>query len=263
LSASNKCKPQWNNHRIFGKVIIMNKIKYSLAGPPNITVHYVHPWQVKSQSIFNPHALKYVMLGVFGLGVLLGGGMVASDKISQADQLGRSNGQVASAVTTQQWSKPLDFSFEDLNVVTDFLPILIEESRHQPTAEELANQQRRERLREYFLYRNSPFAKDNSTIDAFLNSNNMKLMIAISFVESTMGKRCYYHNCSGIGGYPPNLRKYESYAEWVRDFDLLLERRYKGMDPEDMMGVYVQPGSPNWISGVRQILAELEEQGIE
>jgi hypothetical protein len=253
----------WNNQNIFDKVILMAKIKHGLAGRPEIKVHYIRPWQQKPKSIFKPNALQYVMLGVFGFGVLLGGGVVANDKISQADQLSRSQGQVASATTTEQWSKPLDFSMEDLNVVTDFLPALIEESRHEPTPEELANQKRRDQLREYFVNRKSPFAKDDSTLDAFLNSNNMKLMIAISFVESTMGKRCYYNNCSGIGGYPPNLRKYDSYADWVRDFDSLLERRYKGMKPEQMMGVYVQPGSPNWINGVRQILAELEKHGIE
>ena len=87
-------------------------------------------------------------------------------------------------------------------------------------------------------------------------------MVAISFVESTFGKRCYYYNCSGIGGTPPHLRKYNSYAEWVRDFDDLLERRYKDLPPEEFIGLYVQPGSANWLHGVKQVLRELEEQGI-
>ena len=203
------------------------------------------------------------MVGVFLAGALMGGGMVANDKLTQADQLAQSEGQVAGATTTEAWSMPLEYSTEELNVVADMLPILIEEQRHEPTPEEIANEKRRDSLRAYFESRNSPFAEDDATLEAFLNSNNMKLMIAISFVESTMGKKCYYNNCSGIGGYPPNLRKYDSYAEWVKDFDALLEKRYKGMKPEELMGVYVQPGSPNWINGIKQILTELKQQGIE
>lgn len=241
---------------------MINK-KSGLASRPNIHVHYVHKIANPKKPKLNSRSIQYLLITVFTAGALLGTGFTARDKIGQADQMAQSEGRIAGVATKEQWSKPIDFSVEDLNVVTDFLPVLIEESRHEPTAEELANQKRREQLREYFVNRKSPFAEDDSTLDAFLNSNNMKLMIAISFVESTMGKRCYYNNCSGIGGYPPNLRKYDSYADWVRDFDSLLERRYKGMDPEDMMGVYVQPGSPNWINGVRQILAELEGQGIE
>jgi hypothetical protein len=90
----------------------------------------------------------------------------------------------------------------------------------------------------------------------------MKLMLAISFVESTFGRSCYYYNCSGIGGTPPNLRKYNSYAEWIADFDQLLEQRYKGVPPEKFIGLYVQPGSPNWIYGVNQVLKEFKEQEI-
>jgi hypothetical protein len=247
----------------------MSQNKYGLSGRPRVSVRHIRSRPIRKTSKANSSVWQFALLGVFLAGALMGGGIVANDKLSQADQLAQNQiqtqtqGQVASAVTTEPWSKPLEYSTEDLNVVADMLPILIEEARHQPTAEELANQKRRADLRAYFESRKSPFADDDATLDAFLNSSNMKLMIAISFVESTMGKKCYYKNCSGIGGYPPNLRKYESYADWVRDFDSLLERRYKGMDPEDMMGVYVQPGSPNWINGVRQILAELKAQGIE
>lgn len=241
----------------------MIQSKYGLSGKPKIRVHYVHS-KLFSQKLKSKYiSWQHAMAGVFLTGALTGGGIVAMDNLSQADQLVQTKGQVASTVTSEPWSMPLEYSTEDLNVVADMLPLLIEEARHEPTAAELANQKRRQQLKEYFEYRKSPFADDDSTLDAFLNSNNMKLMIAISFVESTMGKKCYYNNCSGIGGYPPNLRKYDSYAGWVKDFDALLERRYKGMEPEEMMGVYVQPGSPNWINGVRQILAELQERNIE
>ena len=128
-------------------------------------------------------------------------------------------------------------------------------------AKELAA--RIEMLRQYFLSKNSPFAEDESALEAFAVSKNMKLMIAISFVESTFGQRCYYYNCSGIGGTPPNLRKYESYAYWIRDFDNLLEARYKGLPPEKFIGLYVQPGSPNWLFGDKQVLREFDELEID
>jgi hypothetical protein len=122
---------------------------------------------------------------------------------------------------------------------------------------------RKQKLKAYLEGKRSPFAKDDPTLDAFVASKNMKMMIAISFVESTFGQHCYYYNCSGIGGTPPNLRKYDGYSEWVKDFDDLLERRYKDIPPEKFIGLYVQPGSPNWIFGVKQVLREFEEQGID
>lgn len=258
----------------------MRKNKFGLAGKPNIRISYVDKVKVRvvneqmqNQQLNQKKILSMTMLGVFVFGSAFGAGAMINHQLLRADQFSNkldnqiigsdSEGIVAGAVTAEQWRKPLEFSLDDLEIVTDFLPTLIEENRHEPTLEEINNQDRRYKLREYFKNRKSPFADSNETIDAFLSSKNMRLMIAISFVESTMGKRCYYNNCSGIGGYPPNLRKYDSYADWIRDFDSLLERRYKGMKPEQMMGVYVQPGSPNWINGVRQILAELDKQGIE
>jgi hypothetical protein len=121
---------------------------------------------------------------------------------------------------------------------------------------------RKEKLKTYLESKKSPFAKDEGAITAFAESKNMKMMVAISFVESTFGKNCYYYNCSGIGGTPPNLRKYESYEEWIKDFDKLLEDRYKNVPAEKFIGLYVQPGSPNWIYGVKTVLADFEEQGI-
>lgn len=128
-------------------------------------------------------------------------------------------------------------------------------------AEQLAA--RKEKLKKYLESKNSPFAQDDKALDAFAASKNMKLMVAISFVESTFGRNCYYYNCSGIGGTPPNLKKYDSYAEWIQDFDKLLEDRYKNVPPEKFIGLYVQPGSPNWIYGVKQVIREFKEQGIE
>jgi hypothetical protein len=138
---------------------------------------------------------------------------------------------------------------------------LIDENRE----EDLQKKQlaeRKEKIRQYLLSKKSPFAHDEGALEAFAASKNMKLMIAISFVESTFGKHCYYYNCSGIGGSPPRLRKYASYAEWIADFDQLLEKRYKNLKPEKFIGLYVQPGSPNWLYGVKQVLREFEELEI-
>ena len=156
------------------------------------------------------------------------------------------------------------FSQQVIDVASPVFASLVKENRApdvEPPVDQLAI--RKEKLRAYLESKNSPFAKEESALDAFVASKNMKLMVAISFVESTFGKNCYYYNCSGIGGTPPKLRKYNSYAEWIRDFDDLLERRYKDVPPEEFIGLYVQPGSPNWIYGVKQVIREFDEQGIE
>lgn len=154
------------------------------------------------------------------------------------------------------------FSQHIIDVASPMFGELVVENREivEPPVDQVAI--RKEKLRIYLESKKSPFAKDDETLQAFAVSKNMKLMVAISFVESTFGKNCYYYNCSGIGGTPPNLRKYNGYAEWVRDFDDLLERRYKNVPPEDFIGLYVQPGSANWLYGVKQVLREFEEQGI-
>ena len=154
------------------------------------------------------------------------------------------------------------FSQQVIDVASPvFLSLLTETREEEVKPDQFAV--RKEKLRAYLESKNSPFAKDEAALDAFVASRNMKMMVAISFVESTFGKNCYYYNCSGIGGTPPKLRKYNNYAEWIRDFDDLLERRYKNVPPEEFIGLYVQPGSPNWIYGVKQVIREFEEQGIE
>lgn len=154
------------------------------------------------------------------------------------------------------------FSQQVIDVASPVFAAFVKENRdtEELAAADLA--ERKQKLQSYLASKKSPFAEDPEAIHAFATSRNMKMMVAISFVESTFGKNCYYYNCSGIGGTPPKLRKYNSYAEWIRDFDDLLERRYKDVPPEEFIGLYVQPGSPNWIYGVRQVLREFEEQGI-
>lgn len=171
------------------------------------------------------------------------------------------NGAARRAQLAQEGIK--EFSQQIIDVTSPVFASLIKENHEEvdPQVAQLAI--RKQKLKTYLESKHSPFAKDDSALDAFVISKNMKLMVAISFVESTFGKNCYYFNCSGIGGTPPSLRKYDSYAEWIKDFDELLEARYKGVPPEKFIGLYVQPGSPKWIYGVKQVIREFDEQGIE
>ncbi|MBX4188020.1 MAG: hypothetical protein KW793_02690 [Candidatus Doudnabacteria bacterium] len=156
------------------------------------------------------------------------------------------------------------FSQQVIDTASPIFGALVKENRSKEQELALAQLKiRKEKLRAYLLEKRSPFADDEEALEAFVHSRNMKLMVAISFVESTFGKHCYYYNCSGIGGTPPNLRKYNSYAEWIKDFDELLENRYKDLPPEKFIGLYVQPGSASWLYGVKQVISEFEEHGIE
>jgi hypothetical protein len=114
------------------------------------------------------------------------------------------------------------------------------------------------KLTAYLKSRNSPLADKAQTI---AEQDHWKLILAISFAESTLGKKCYFNNCSGIGG--SSIRTYRNLEGWILDFNRLLEKRYKDKTLEQMCGVYVQPCNPNWLLATRQILTELDAQGIE
>ena len=121
---------------------------------------------------------------------------------------------------------------------------------------------RKAKLRKYLKDKNSPFFEDDQALDSLLSLPHMKLILAISYAESTMGKNCYFNNCSGIGGYVPNLRKYKEFRNWMIDLNDLLERRYKDWTLEQMCGVYVQPCNPNWLKATAQVLQELQNREI-
>jgi hypothetical protein len=80
--------------------------------------------------------------------------------------------------------------------------------------------------------------------------------LAISYVESHMGRYCYDNNCSGIGVKPghPSWRKYSTKLDWFIDLNNLLEKpiyKEKYTTFARMKGVYVQPGSQNWVNGAQ------------
>jgi hypothetical protein len=110
-------------------------------------------------------------------------------------------------------------------------------------------------LEEYLTKYKSPFVNH---IETLRKQPEMKRILAISFVESNMGKRCYYYNCSGITLRTGKLKKYASYDEWIIDLNDLLQRRYNGWQYKDMLGVYVVPGSQNWLRGTTKVHAELD-----
>lgn len=121
---------------------------------------------------------------------------------------------------------------------------------------------RKEKLKKYLEEKHSPFV---SIVDTIAELKHWKLVLAISNSESTLGKRCYTNNCSGIGVEPghPLWREYETKADWAKDLDRLIEKRYKDWKLEEMNGVYNKPGSANWIYAATQIIEELKERGIE
>ena len=108
----------------------------------------------------------------------------------------------------------------------------------------------------------SPLAAASETI---AEQDHWRLILAIAFAESTMGKNCADNNCSNIGVKPgaTSWRSYASYGAWVVDFNRLLDKRYKDWTLEQMCGVYVKPCNPNWLLATKQILTALDEDRIE
>lgn len=178
-----------------------------------------------------------------------------------SDPIANSELYTAAEATTEEGIRV--FSQQVIDITSPVFTRFVKENREVVEVPVDQRAIRKEKLKAYLESKKSPFAKEDAALDAFVESKNMRMMVAISFVESTYGQHCYYYNCSGIGGTPPTLRKYDNYAEWIKDFDALLEKRYKDVPPEKFIGLYVQPGSPNWIFGVKQVIREFEEQGID
>ena len=234
--------------------------------PPKIHVYYVAHRRTYSHVTQPLHRLKprrLLVPSLFLLTLCIGLGSGAwlglSSRFSQADR--EVNDSQNPAVLSAQSTIPLQFDQSELNVVANMLPTLIEENHHDPSPEEIKAAQRKTDLKKYLASRKSPLAEDDRALDTLLRTRNMKMILAISFVESNMCRKQVYNNCSGIGG--SNIRKYKSFSQWIADFDNLLERRYKGLAVEQFIGYYVQPGSQNWVDGVYQVLDDLKDRHIE
>lgn len=179
------------------------------------------------------------------------GGMIAvvSENKIQADSV-----SISETATKTLSDKDLE------NFAKTTVKLLEQGSSHPAGPDQLIT--RKAKLRKYLQDKNSPFFEDDQALDSLLSLPHMKLILAISYAESTMGKNCYFYNCSGIGGYVPNLRKYKEFRNWMIDLNDLLERRYKDWSLQDMCGVYVQPCNPNWLKATNQVLNELNERDI-
>ena len=139
------------------------------------------------------------------------------------------------------------------------------DSQSQPTPQQQQETQEKvlaAKLKTYLKEKNSPFA---DYADVLAKQSHWKLLLAISFAESSFGKNCVDFNCSNIGVKPghPYWHKYANYGEWMVDFNKLLDQRYGDWTLEQMNGVYVQPKNSNWLLATKQVLSELQERGIE
>lgn len=141
-------------------------------------------------------------------------------------------------------------------------PIEYLQSYFQSTQEPDIINRRKNQLQKYLTDMHSPLAPASETI---AEQAHWKLILAIAFAESTLGKNCADNNCSNIGVKPgaPSWRQYASYSAWVVDFNRLLDKKYSDWTLEQMCGVYVKPCNPNWLVATQQILDDLKEQGIE
>lgn len=154
---------------------------------------------------------------------------------------------------------------QDSSIAADILfntPIQYLQNYFQSVSQPDVINLRKNQLEQFLKQHNSPFAQAAETI---AEQDHWKLILAIAFAESTLGKNCTDNNCSNIGVKPgaPSWRQYSNYSRWVVDFNRLLDKKYKDWTLEQMCGVYVQPCNPNWLAATKQILNELQEQGIE
>jgi hypothetical protein len=115
------------------------------------------------------------------------------------------------------------------------------------------------KLTAYLEKYGSPLSVYSSEI---VKQPNWEKALAISFVESNLGKRCADNNCSGIGVAPghPLWRKYATKLDWFKDMCKLLDKPMyteKFNTFRKMKGIYVYPGSENWVRGAEKIYAEI------
>ena len=124
--------------------------------------------------------------------------------------------------------------------------------------------ERKEKLTKYLNDKKSPLVE---IVPTLAELKHWKMVLAISNSESSLGRHCAGkdNNCSGIGVEPghPLWRTYNTKADWAKDLDRLLEKRYKDWTLEEMNGTYNKPGSANWLMASKQILEDLQERDIE
>lgn len=121
------------------------------------------------------------------------------------------------------------------------------------------------KLKQYLEKHNSPLAEYSAEI---VKQPQWERALAISWVESNFGRRCADNNCSGIGVEPGHRlwRKYPTKLDWFKDMSALMEKpiykeKYKTF--RQMKGVYVSPGTENWVRGAEVKYAALTNLKLE
>lgn len=115
------------------------------------------------------------------------------------------------------------------------------------------------KLKQYLKSNDSPLGEYAPEI---VKQPQWQRALAISYVESHMGRDCFNNNCSGMGGAPgtKSWRKYATKLDWFIDLNTLLEKpAYKDIHNtfQKMRGFYVYPGSANWVNGATKKYNEL------
>lgn len=118
-----------------------------------------------------------------------------------------------------------------------------------------------EELRAYLIKNKSPLAE---YAEEMVKLPRWEISLAVSKVESNMGIYCKDNNCSGIGVHPshPSWRKYPSKLHWFTDMTVLMNKpMYKDRlnTCAKMRGVYVVPGSDNWVNGCNKVLRDIDK----
>lgn len=114
-------------------------------------------------------------------------------------------------------------------------------------------------VEEYLKSKGSPLHIYSADI---IKQPRWEISLAVSRVESNLGQFCANNNCSGIGNAPgtSTWRKYPTKLEWFKDMSALMQKplySQKLTTCEKMRGVYVVPGSNNWVNGCKKTLSEL------
>ncbi len=148
-------------------------------------------------------------------------------------------------------NQPLVFEVKNLNLQPEIKGLQLSEVEEN---DPLVNN-----LKIYFLKHNSPLAEYSAEI---IQLPQWQRSAAISWVESNFCRRHADNNCSGIGVKPGHKlwRKYETYLDWFKDMSALMEKplyKDKYNTFQKMKGVYVQPGSANWVNGATKKYNEL------
>lgn len=115
------------------------------------------------------------------------------------------------------------------------------------------------KLKQYLAENDSPLGE---YADKIVLQPQWQRALAVSYVESHMGRDCFNNNCSGIGVKPghSSWRKYPTKLDWFIDLNNLLEKpiyKDKYNTFKKMKGVYVQPGSAAWVNGAEKKYGEL------